>query len=858
MEENFYSQVNKVDAALLKTPDHIDIEQIIKLIKQEKALTDYFFKKIKDPVWFSMLKKKRYFNPETIPKDKDGNTLFWNILDYLERISEQLKEPANEKYAKELINIIESVIQYSRNTKKINNYYIWWYFVKILNNIPTDLIISNNLTTEKFKIWLEEWANPKMSGDLAISDIVELLLGKFLKDNRTIKHAEAIIKVITRIEKKGEKDSFTRRDEAKMTWSPYWTLKGFEKHNKIIGEKCSNDIIFDIADKLNMALKYKQIDYYRFIVINKDIYRLKVCRVEREGLKEKEIGFKDGYFKCILEQYEKEQIKGLEDIDNNLYQLHHIGDPKKPIDEFDFKRAVKNKEEFREELKSELKKTIGLKALTHVVDCDKKIEELYEGLYEDYSHIWFCSLADSGDVHENDAEGVLAIILRDTLVNKSEAKRDKGKQVLEEFLTSSYRFPLFRRMILYCMDKFWEDYKDLFDRFLDVVPNVLDRSDYEVEFYDILKKYNKDLDADRLKKLIENVPEYYRKEGPKHEASWKYKWLSALKDNDFFSEWYEEEKRNAELKEDKPYEPRRSAFMGGVVAHKPPITTEEIVQMGIADLIKFMKEFKGTDIWGTFEGKPDKEGLAGAFQAAVKDNPKKFTAEIGLFKEVDYSYKHSLLKGFLDAWKSNKDIAWDRIFDFYEDYIKYPTFIEESLKAQGEDSGDGIYVWIIEALSDLIEEGSRNDERAFDKEYFPQVERLYGLMLGKSKGKSESDKQRDAITYALNTTLGRLIRSYIMFSLHVSRLNKEPEKDWGKNKYDRFFGKGIEAYIWFGMFFPNMTYLDKDWAKRIIGQLKDRGVNDFQWQRFMEAYLFGSRVYDNIYKLMLCGLISKI
>ena len=68
------------------------------------------------------------------------------------------------------------------------------------------------------------------------------------------------------------------------------------------------------------------------------------------------------------------------------------------------------------------------------------------------------------------------------------------------------------------------------------------------------------------------------------------------------------------------------------------------------------------------------------------------------------------------------------------------------------------------------------------------------------KGEREPDTQRDAVTYALNTTLGRVIESFIIYSLRVARVKKkdseEQEEDWGKNKYDRFFNKGIDASIW--------------------------------------------------------------
>ena len=35
----------------------------------------------------------------------------------------------------------------------------------------------------------------------------------------------------------------------------------------------------------------------------------------------------------------------------------------------------------------------------------------------------------------------------------------------------------------------------------------------------------------------------------------------------------------------------------------------------------------------------------------------------------------------------------------------------------------------------------------------------------------------------MNTTLGHVVESYIIFSLRVARVNKKPEEEWGKNKW---------------------------------------------------------------------------
>ena len=177
--------------------------KLLDRIKEDVVYRDWFFRHAKHIKWFYSLKEKEYFEPKNIPIDNNGNAFFWNILDYLERVSEQLAQ--NPEYGKELIDIIYSVVQSSIKRKKekgqgINNYYIWWYCVKIVNNLPFK-VIQDSLSVDEFRLWLSVWTDHSMGGDLTISDIGEKLLPKFLKDDYgpEYKYAEVIIEVITEI-----------------------------------------------------------------------------------------------------------------------------------------------------------------------------------------------------------------------------------------------------------------------------------------------------------------------------------------------------------------------------------------------------------------------------------------------------------------------------------------------------------------------------------------------------------------------------------------------------------------------------------------------------------------------------------
>lgn len=831
-------------------------KKVVTMVEQNISHSNYFFHKVKDLKWFYPLKERGFFSPERIPISDSGDYLFWNILDYLERVSEQVIQ--DSQYGRELIDIIEDIVKFSRNRKRINNYHIWWYCVKILNNLSTTIIrenlsiddqCKNGVIRYGFRSWLITWMDTSGGGDLSISDIGIKLLEKFLKDDSTIKYAETIIDVITKIRPSGKQRAY-KREDASLMWQPYWILKTFSKNQQLIGQKCSVDAVFSIADKLKTAFQYKHKNHYANIEIGDEVYQIEVSRIPVEGIGVEEIEFKEGQYKCVVRQYSQEQLKGV-DRQNKLLVIHNIEPEIKVEESFDFGSA--NKTEFVLTIKEMLPKKINW---AEANKFEQKLRVLFDGLHEDYSQIWFKSLDSGGRAHETEAEEVLTIILRDVLLAKCEANRLEGMHILEVFLSDRYLFPIFNRFVLLCIDKYWDDYAGLLERFFEIVPNALEESVYEVELQDLFRNHNPvfvPAFKAKLKALIENVPEYYIEKGDKLTAYWKYMWLSPLRDNPDFSVLYEEAKQKAEPKDGQPYEPERSAIIVGSVVHKSPLSKEDILSKPTTELVKYLNDFKGADFWhGTFEGDPDKEGLADTFQAAVKEEPMRFTDEIDAFYSVDYLYLHNIFRGLKEAWNAGKEIDWERIFSFSLKYFDRDktAILKEALQAQGEDSGEGKYIWIVEDIVDLIADGCRDDKRAFDPKYFEKAEQIFNLLLPLLKGEKHPDTQGDSLTYALNTTLGRTVMAYVSFSLRVARATKKKQENWGQKKYERFFSVGIDAYIWFGCYLRQMKYLDEQYTKGKIEFFTQQAHDNFEWQKFMEGYLSGAWVYQEIYSLM--------
>lgn len=282
--------------------------------------------------------------------------------------------------------------------------------------------------------------------------------------------------------------------------------------------------------------------------------------------------------------------------------------------------------------------------------------------------------------------------------------------------------------------------------------------------------------------------------------------------------------------------------------------------MDNVELTKYINDFKETDRW---EG-PTEDGLAEKLKLVVKENPVKFVNNMSPFLHLRYKYVYHILYGFEDAWKEKKPFEWNKVFNFAKEYLAKEHFIEECKKGQGED-WHPYHVWIINVLSDLIQEGSRDDAWAFGEEYFHYAQDIIDTCIKLLAALPKKDKptHNDALSEALNTSYGRLTMAIILLSLRIARVNDKKEGQnkhkWDPIRYESLLKNDIiEAYTHFGRYMPNLIYLNKEWVIDKIKDLEDMSTDDIRWQSFMAGYLFGYSVYEELYKLMRNHYIKAI
>ena len=708
----------------------------IDLILEDISYENYFFKKVKNLKWFYPLKEKGFFLPQKahIPKydDRDGSKIIplWNVLPYLERVSQQVTAPNNEKYIDELLLIIKEVSNYKdANGQHIDDYRTWWYFVKILLNIPNEKIPIEII--ELIPIWVDS-----QDSMLQGSDIATKLLPKFLDDpsaQKDIQKAEKIIESITEIKtvplNKERAKLLGKKEEARLVIDPYWLQEAFGKHSEIIGKKCTERVIEDLVNKIRSLLT-------------------------------------------------------------------------------------------------------------------KETDGTYESFYEESEH----------PIPDDEPLEMLTFILKRILLAKAKSDVNTTVKILRDFLKDKYLF--FPKMAIYIIGQNIDNYSELFWEILDtkIGVDLIENTLYLGDELKYLLRNLKQLSDEQRKKLNVKIEQGIKrhpfKEDPeRYSALYKQRIYQALSHDTYFKKLYEEMQKIT----NKDTELRPA--VGKVEMHwgegPSPLTKEELLRMPNEELAEFLSTFEANDFW---EG-PTVGGLSDMLKAAVRERPDKFINDLSPFLNTGYIYIYDILRGTKDAFNEKKGIDWGKLFTFIELYIKRKEFWEDKfIVKKGDFHGEANHLWVTGAIGELIQDGTKDDAWAFPEEYFDKGKEIIFLVLRKP----EEDKEiTDYVTYTINTSCGKLIEALIYLALRIARVNDKKgvknDPRWSeeyRSKFQELLDKEIlEAYTSFGLFLPNLSYLDNKWVKDKIEKLTSVMGSKY-WVAFIEGYLSIGKVYEDLYELM--------
>lgn len=330
-------------------------------------------------------------------------------------------------------------------------------------------------------------------------------------------------------------------------------------------------------------------------------------------------------------------------------------------------------------------------------------------------------------------------------------------------------------------------------------------------------------------------------------------WLSAIENHDgVLRERYNELVGIAGVEPDHPE--FSSYWSSGPVVHESPMPADDLLAMGLDDLISYLDVYKDP---GNFRG-PGLEGLAQALKQAAKAAPLTWAGQLEKFAKLDSAYVYVLLEAYSELWGDKSQLPWDdvwpRLLKFCEEIISQEEFWSEGNSQQRKNFVANRH-WVVGSIGRLIEAGTKSDDHAFSSQLLERAKDILLALLRRQPGE-EFKPDSDAVSVAINSPRGRCLEALINLSLRSCRLVDKSggghDEVWLtlKGLFDAELQKSADNEYEFATlvvnYLSNFLYMSKKWVLENLSQIFDQG-NYQKWLCAMQAYAYVGRVYIEIF-----------
>jgi len=453
----------------------------------------------------------------------------------------------------------------------------------------------------------------------------------------------------------------------------------------------------------------------------------------------------------------------------------------------------------------------------------------------------------------HDADDILIAAYRDCLLGFV----DKDLEASSAYLLSLFdcQYQTLKRLAIYVVDKRFDVLQNICDK---IIISELFHGNLRHELWHFLKNRYREFASDQKTKVMDIIEgmEIYDDEGNIEEGPTAYKraiWLSAVKDCDEQTSQIYQKYINIIGVE--PEHPDFSSYSsGGWVDHKSPIPTEHLLSLNVDALIEAVNTYEDP---GRF-GEPGLEGLVKCFKDVVKTKANEFYLVLMKFIDIDLAFVYQLIEAYRELWSEKKELPWGAVWpcllDFCSELVERKNFWSEENSREKSHFIANRH-WIVGAIAELIEGGTKSDDHAFDKSLLPKAKQIFLILLDRQEG-VEFKQDSDAVFVAINSPRGRCIEALINVSLRSCRLahkeHGEHSQAWSEfeNIYTSELKRNEQGEYEFATIvansLPNFLYMSREWVRFNLASIFDH--SDYQkWLCAMQGYAYVGTVYEDVY-----------
>ena len=448
------------------------------------------------------------------------------------------------------------------------------------------------------------------------------------------------------------------------------------------------------------------------------------------------------------------------------------------------------------------------------------------------SHMYRPAIEDHHQNHPwQETENLSVEGLRDVLLSWCEHDPEDSRSFVRTLLASESE--IVRRIGIYILAQRWTELQVLFSEF--VGPKFFD-SGHLHEAYNLLKDHFGDLspeDKARTVEAIRAIPAPARGADPARLLKRiQQRWLSAIagKGDASADQWFAELQADPTVGHLADNPDFSTYFAMRVGPGSTPYSVQEIIAFAEArNVIERLNSFESREEWG----EPTMEGLVSAVDEAVRIAPELFIQLLPEFLNAKRPFQHSVIMGLKQVWMSKDgrqteidwNLGWENLITFFEHLVGNRDFWEE--KTPEAPAFVATRDWIVFAIAEFLDAGTRNDERAYSSQFLQRTWSLIEILLDKARAVDHPPD--DAMSEAINSTKGKAVEVLFSQTLRVCRasdkVNGSHAEAWAgvRHLFDAELRKCKDANYEFstlaGAYLPQLDYMDRDWAKAEVDHI---------------------------------------
>ena len=440
-----------------------------------------------------------------------------------------------------------------------------------------------------------------------------------------------------------------------------------------------------------------------------------------------------------------------------------------------------------------------------------------------WSHVFRPAVEDDGqNIEGRSIENCVVVGLRDLLLAWCDHDSVVAKRCIEKLLRDENE--MCRRIAIFVLNRRWDYLRELYRP--DAITEFLSGGHLH-ELYGLIRDHFEDFSACEKAETVEAIRSLPQVEGsaPELRERFQHRWLSATAGTTYVpaAEWL------AQLNDKYARDLHHPDYLSYSETRWGPGPSKYSVQ----ELVSFARErtiamrlteFEPGDMWNG----PTVEGLIDELERAVALAPDQFVYVLPEFLEAPREYQYGLINGFLKLWRNPKEQAspndwddvWHHLFKFFKQLLQDQRFwnIDDYNLRWVQPS------WISNAIADLLNDGTRDDERAYPSELLPNGWHLIQILV--ERGERIAEPIEDPMNQSINSSKGRALQAAFGHILRRCRLaDKEAgchAKVWSAMRclFDRELARCVGENFEFSTLcaarFGNLEYIDQEWLKANI------------------------------------------